>query len=591
MTRGPFKIERGRRTRGFGLRAVVALSSALVAVWVLVDFLFGESLRESWFAVFINEWGDLLGLAIGLLVAFLLAMIPSRLESRVDEIADRLNMPIKDFEELVHHALDTLNAVSDRPNSRFLLISASPMLGIELAHDDPRMVKWKALLDARVNGKLHTRVVCLNLRRSKSPRSDLGEFAHALAEVYLGQPERANEIFRSAKTQLLDFARLCERVKGSEVSFGVGGDPPFQIILGIDESTSYAKGIVYHATSASLRDKVGVWGFVTQDFRTTTLLEQVFRHIEKSTTKLDSDPRDAFQTKRDEEIEMHYQSHPNPYEFIATELEGKPNLVINSPAVFPSDISLARQPIALAIDHAFKTLLPNINDLVGIDVGTGCGLHAFHLARYCREVYACDVKRAAIVNAQENQGRLRSTHPNVANIRFYEGSFEQLFLPDPARALADKWPVIVFNHPLYPTTGAVSDGKYKYGSDILHSFLKFAIPAIGERGFVILAAARIASGHNPMDICHSNGLELVDEPFEYDHPDYSWVKACIFRKRTAKISPRTRSTSVPASTIVSSHTFAEQGEMPPILVVQRDPAFLHAPRHSDPNADFKAGSL
>lgn len=470
---------------------VIVGSLALLGILSIVHDHYYPNPGDHTWSVFWAHWGAQLGVAFTVLLAAAVALLPSHLEREVQGLAERIQSPLSSFDQVVAKATALLQELGDRPNTVFKFVSACPVLGLELG--DNSRNRWRSLLVSRIEAGCETEIVCLDPGSSAaSPLSPLGAFCKALAESHLNQPDRSHELYDHARRQIEFFqSNYCDT---ANLTFRLGAEPPFQIIISRNEQ-GHHKAILYFSSAASLSGNLPAWGFATEDDRMAKVLESLFQYVSEAAIDASQDPRSSLQKERDSELLILRNKRNQGIELAFDQITPGFKLIVK-PEVFPPDIALARNSFVDAIGKGVELVWKNTppEQRYGVDIGTGTGILALMLAKHAPKVLATDIGTAEIANARANVERYKATVKSPADIQVVHSDlFESVAIPSVAK------PLIVFNHPYYPSPSNVFNvGGLKAGIHLIEPFLKDAKTYIENGGGVIMPYSEIADQHNPL---------------------------------------------------------------------------------------------
>lgn len=473
------------------------------------------------FKSFMDEWGAAIGILYTIVLGVFVALIPNRLERRVQEVSERIESPLQSFHEIFHSAVELLEELGRDKKTTFRMIAAAPVLGFELSEDERD--RWSAALAGRVEGGCPTEIICLSADLTgKSPKSSLGRFCDALAVHYKRDASLSGKLFRTAQDDLSHFQALA-KVKPN-FKLRTGEDPPLQIILAKD-SRGRSKGIIYFANTATITKGVMVSGFRSEDSRTTAVMDQLFEFVRASAVDAIEDPRDSDQRDRDAEL-MTYRNGKAPI-YKAPFPEIHPGLEIEiTERVFPADKALARGLFVEAIKDAAGVVWRDIPTprRLGIDMGTGAGTLAIQLSKFCERVWAIDIDTVAIECARKNTHVYKTMTNSGCNFDYIVSDLFRGVQAPPA----DSVPLIVFNHPYYPTLASNNPQMgMRYGTALVRDFLNQARPFLGRGGGIVMSSARLAKEHGPVEIAGPLGYSTAFLRQEH-HPKYGSVSVWLF---------------------------------------------------------------
>jgi release factor glutamine methyltransferase len=504
--------------------AVMVFVVACLALWDahLVFLIFNP--MGTW-GQFFSEWGTPLSIAYTVVLATLISLIPSRFEKDLKFLEDRIQSPISSFTQVVNRAEVLLKDLGNKPNTEFMLVSASPALGLEL--DDAKRREWQDLLASRIavdDTSCKTSIVCLNpYPTAGSSQSALGEFCKVLADS-LGPGERVpyDVLFNRGRKGIEDFQAAYANRKN--FTFKFGSDPPCQVIIARDEKGN-RKSIFYLSSTSTLRRGLPPSGFYTEESRMGDVLDHVFQYVSGGAADPPEDSRTLLQRDRDFQLQMEAQKHAEDSWHECPQIAAGFKLLVKK-GVFPPDIALAADDFAGAVEQAADLVWKGVPEAnrVGIDVGTGTGILALLLAKYCPLVIATDIGEAEIENAKENFQRYNGISSTV-RVEARRGSL----LETVTLAEAGGSPLIVFNHPYYPSPSNVfSVGGPNAGLACIAPFLKQAKDFVANGGGVVMPYAKIAGRHNPYDVAMDLDYKAGFVGTKHEHPKYGTHRICLF---------------------------------------------------------------
>jgi methylase of polypeptide subunit release factors len=413
------------------------------------------------------------------------------------------------FESIFKEALSILEFVENDPKSKFLIIAAAPVFGIELPEEDRK--QWTNQLRSRIVNNYDTKMVCLDPRPRDGQKSALDRFCSALARHY--KKKESGEEYQRYKEialdDLLEFGQLTLSHSDGSAEIRIGDDSPYQLVLA-ENGKSIKRGLLYFSSQKTLDGAIEMTGITMQDLEFTQALSQLFEFIWNLgtlSTYKKFDNRSREQVSRDDELRM----------LLKSRTEVRPATIKNislmvHPGVIPPDFEIGIEQIIEAIGYVRKIDLAKVksNRLIGIDVGTGTGILALKLAEYCSYVYATDIDDKAVNNAIANVEQYLKNQADQ-KIEVYQCDLLEKVPP----LGPDKVPLIVFNHPFYPSPRdlyhtAVPDA----GIELIKRFLAFASKVVGEDGKIIMPYSTIAEEHNPSLVAQDYELECKTIPFK-----------------------------------------------------------------------------
>lgn len=450
------------------------------------------------FSTFMSIHGATLGCLFAIVSAVLIVFVPSRLESELATMAEGLRSPLDSFDEVYRRAKDLLSSLSDEQSSVFRMISATPVLGLEYGATENQ--EWIALMESRITTQKQTEIICLH-----GDGQAIEQFCSNLA-VHLGLKDKRLEFLDNARDYIGRFKQAAEsktfRLRECDSS-------PAQIVIASSGNPKKPKtGLVFYATAESLQPNRRVTGFVTTDPRMIQLLEYVFEHFTTISAAATRDTRTSIQRQRDNELARLSREQPDE---LAVELPYLPkgyNLVVKN-GVFPPDIEIAHDALVRGIQRTIKDVWTGIEtkNRIGLDVGTGSGALALLLAGECDLVYASDIFRNAIENARLNFSRYKQL-PGCDH-KVIE-AFECDLLESIPKPKLGAVPIIVFNHPLYPSIhNHFHVGGTQAGSDLIARFLIAVRAYIEPHGVVLMPQCKIAIEHNVVHIAQAHGFRTL----------------------------------------------------------------------------------
>ena len=470
---------------------LVFASSAAMLIALRSLHLYVHPERSSW-AAFWTDWGAGIGVLYGVILTAIVATLPSRVEGFMTTLAERIQSPLTDFSQVIERASQLLAELGNRKGTVFKVISASPILGLEL--NDSRGDRWQRLLVSRIQADCTTDIICLEPGTQFSPTAPLTTFCRALAEHYLKDPSAFAKLLDRGTKQIQKFQ---DDYRGkTNLTMKFGEEPGYQIIIARDEKGA-SKAILFFSSSRTLTRDIKPAGFSTEDGTMVKVLEMLFDQCSDASKEAAEDPRTARQRERDSQLQiLHEQKGTRPREIPADAVAPKFTLLVN-PEVFPPDFELAGSGFTQAIEKAVEIVWKDvaIGDRLGIDVGTGTGLLALVLAKYCSKVLATDNVDIAVANASENFKRYKSfTHSAVDIQAKYSDLLEQVDPPTGKQV-----PLVVFNHPYYPSPANLfNTGGNRAGSPLIKAFLAQAQTFVENKGGIVMAYSEVAERHDPL---------------------------------------------------------------------------------------------
>src|ERR1039457_862921 len=422
-------------------------------------------------------------------------MLPSQVEGFMTTLAERIQSPLTDFSQVIQRASQLLTDLGDREGTVFKVISASPILGLEL-ENDARGNRWEKLLVSRIVANCETQIICLDPGTQFSTTAPLTTFCRALAEHYLKDPTRFEELLDRGRKQIDRFQDDYQNRTNLTMKFGE--EPGFQIIIAKDEK-GISKAILFFSSSHTLTRNIKPSGFYTEDGTMVKVLEMLFDQQLDIAKKGLEDPRTPSQRKRDMRLQVLHGQKPGDREVPADEIAAGFKLVVRA-EVFPPDIELAGRLFSKAIKQSAEQVwkdVPN-EDRLGIDVGTGTGILALVLSKYCSKVLATDNVDIAITNAKENFKRFKEFTGSSVDL---QAKYSDLLI-QVDRPSAQQTPLIVFNHPYYPSPANVYNiGGAMAGLALIKPFLEQAQSYLNNGGGIVMAYSEVAGEqHNPVDV-------------------------------------------------------------------------------------------
>lgn len=500
---------------------VVVIGSALLLIVLRV---FHDSLhpeRNSW-AVFWTDWGAAIGVLYGVILTAIVAMLPSQVEGFMTTLAERIQSPLTDFSQVIERATQLLAELGNRQGTVFKVISASPILGLELK--DTSGTRWQRLLVSRIEANCTTEIICLDPGTQFCSTAPLTTFCRALAEHYLKQSDLFEELLNRATKQMQRFQD--DYRKRTNLSMKFGEEPGYQIIIARDEK-GISKAILFFSSSHTLTRGIQPSGFSTEDSTMVKVLEMLFDQASEAAKEALEDPRTPKQRERDSRLQVLHEHKGGNREIPANEIAQGFTLLVKA-EVFPPDIELAGNGLSTAIEQSVARVWTGVpvGNRLGMDIGTGTGILALLLAKHCSKVVATDNVDIAISNASENFKRYKQLTGSAVTL---ETKLSDL-LNDVDLPRAEQVPLIVFNHPYYPTPANLFNiGGYKAGLELIVPFLKQAQNYLTNGGGVIMAYSEVAERHNPLTVA----LQLKYKPellFEGRDEDFGVQQVFLFTK-------------------------------------------------------------
>ncbi len=447
--------------------------------------------RNSWSA-FWGDWGAAIGVLYGVILTAIVATLPSRVEDFMTTLAERIQSPLTDFSQVIERASQLLDELGHRKGTVFKVISASPILGLEL--NDSSGNRWERLLVSRIQADRATDIICLDPGTQFSSTAPLTTFCRAMAEHYLRDPNCFAKLLSRGTKQIQKFQDDYREHKNLTMKFGE--EPGYQIIIARDEK-GISKAILFFSSSQTLIRGIKPVGFSTEDATMVKVLEMLFDQCSDAAKEAPDDPRTLRQRERDSQLQVLHEQEGAEAREIKVDVIAPGFTLIVRPEVFPPDFELAGEGFIHAIEKSAAIVWKDVpvENRLGIDVGTGTGILALVLAKYCSKVLATDNIDIAVKNAEENFKRYRTLkHPPVSLQAKYSDLLEQV---DPLSA--GQVPLIVFNHPYYPSPANLFNiGGDKAGLKLIRLFFQQAQSHLNHGGGIVMAYPEIAERHNPV---------------------------------------------------------------------------------------------
>ena len=488
----------------------------LLAARVLYQLLQPTPGKHDW-TDFWLDWNAGIGVLCTILLAAVVATLPSRVESRIEAIAERMQSPLSSFDEVAERATKLLEGLGARSNTKFRYTSATPILGVEL--DESHREKWRRLLIARIEAGCLTEAVCLDPNAHDGQAlSSLGEFCKVLAESYLKNKTQFSLMWDRARGFTEDFGQRFSSY--SNFKMRLGGDPPFQLIIASDEE-GFTKAVLYFASEETLRGDVKPSGFSTEDARMCEVLNRLFDHVTAEAVQNAKDKRTDLQRKRDAVLQSLRKEKDQEYDLEMDDVSKGFRLLVK-PGVFPPEIEVVKKSFYGAIESAANLVWCDVDveKRIGIDVGSGTGILALYLARYAPTVLATDIGAREIDNVKSNIARFNKLNPGNVTIT----ALRTDLLERVDEYVGNLVPLIVFNHPFYPSPSNVfSVGGERAGSAIIQPFLEQARKILTSGGGVIMPYAALAGNHNPLVAATDLGFtsQLLSKGTDEEYGDHS----------------------------------------------------------------------
>ncbi len=477
-------------------KLVTIIIVASMTVLAVTNYTYLRIYPQSNYTEMMANWGSTIGIIFTLLAVIFVAIIPSKVESQIEKIGERLNTPISTFDHLFKESISILEELGDNTNSSFMMIAAAPILGIEL--EPERQNKWRGHISHRITAKCLTEIIYLS-DTAVVDSSPLYNMCIAL-ENYLKEQKiemTATTIYQKARSEIDEFSKLKENY--DNLKLFSGGDPPIQLVLGEDD-LGFRKGILYFASTDTLSSKLPVSGFVTQDHRQYNILKRLFNGIKLNAQEHRPDVRSSSQRIRDNQL-LDYMSDSKTRIIQVPQLDNFELKI--SKKVFPPDLELVRNPLIKGIKEASELVWKSvpIKNRVGVDVGCGCGILGLILSNYSNSIILTDISEDAIANTEENFKKFKKTRPKIEYQILKCNLLEQVSINK------SKIPIMIFNHPYYPTpVNVYHTGGELGGMKIINDFLESAKEKIG-RGGIIMPYASISREHNPASCATNLGYQ------------------------------------------------------------------------------------
>jgi methylase of polypeptide subunit release factors len=462
----------------------------------------------------LNLWGTIIGvLSTGLIAA----LIPSRVDKKIEKIVEELQDPLTDFKQIFEKALSLLEWLNNEEGSKYFITSATPIFGIELDKKDRD--RWEKAIKKRINhhendSSTETSIYCLDWKKDGIfPRSPLFEFCKELEKGGLlaqtedenGKPLNKIGLFKRSLEVFRDFSRYYSH-KGFNLL--CGPRPPLQVVLATN-AKGESKGVIYFTTKR-LKNYGGhnVSGFATQDHVWIDTITEIKNYLEKqgneSCKNFIYDSRTPEQNQRCLDLVEYQLENSNPRDQKVRDINVKVY-----PGVFPPEYGIMT---TLFIDsiRIIKTMIrKNYKfECIGIDVGTGTGILALELAKYCNIVYATDLYETCIQNAKDN---LRGIKYKYKHLKSYE--IVQCNLLQGINKLPDEdFIIVVFNYPLYNSPLKVYNPVGKAGKEILNDFFEQISGKFADNKVIILLPYSDLSGEeqSPLKVSIQHGFKYKD---------------------------------------------------------------------------------
>jgi precorrin-6B methylase 2 len=253
----------------------------------------------------------------------------------------------------------------------------------------------------------------------------------------------------------------------------------------------------------------------------TMLMDNLFEYWSKKADKPHLDMRTLEQRKRDFAMIKFWHNNQHDIERPSDDILPGLRIVVHK-GVFPPTISVAGDPLlkalGLAANKLWKDKKVDQFKRVGVDIGTGCGILALMLAKYCQKVWATDLGEAEIENARENFERFKKL--STEKTCDFDAKQDNLFGQFSGSFQEGMVPLIVFNHPFYPSMHTVfGTGGEKGGREIIHEFLVAALGVLKttKGGAIVMPYSEIAGDlHDPRSVATIFGYEaeILAEPKE-----------------------------------------------------------------------------
>lgn len=444
--------------------------------------------------------------------------------------------PISSFSEALKRAQELLDELEVSPPSELMMVVVSP--DVDLYEKSGRL---RHTLETRIEEGGITKIVCLSPHANGKP-SDLCDFCASLATKERAGSDHDPALMPQSDGTEADGVALFERGwkavrhfhKYATIfsqSFGLKfANPQFQLIL-VKNSSGVVKFIFYVSRKSTSDEDLQMKGFYSEDPKMGETFQNLFNEVWENAEAPPEDTRSSKQCARDAELQIIGAGRRQAREWPKVEVSAKFGLPIDlhmKPGVFPPDIALAENDFVEAIEVAARQIwgdrVPR-DKRIGIDVGTGTGLLALLLSRHCDVVVGTDIDQVALENFNINTDRYLKTEHDLETERYPEHrrksrkpvpSFVPILchllqgLKNSNIPLAGRTPLIVFNHPYYPSPSNMFHvgGNTGGGAAILTDFLKQAKPFLSGGGAILLPDAELAGTHRPAVLAPDEGYDM-----------------------------------------------------------------------------------
>lgn len=516
------------------LRTVLFGNGFKVAAWALIPSILLYFVRgwheQKWdFAKFLE---GPYGIGVGLLISVVIGIMVTFIPNDVQTIVEALSKPLTGIQEIKDEALSMLERAGTAPESRFWMIAAAPVFGIELPDKDVQ--EWRDLVEARIRNGLNVEFLCWKWESPGGVKdSHLGKFCKQL-QSYLqtmryAQASEPGAYIRRTWQMVDEMLALARGGRRDQFFLGLVGEPPIGLVYSSDGHKERA--LFYFVTEFSMESKMEVLGFSTENRTWVQMAEQAFKKLKSEVQPL-VDNRTPDERDRDRNLFTKYEDTTKD----AARRECKiGDLTVHiAPEVFPSDSGLAVKALLEAIKSADAKVFGRMtrDQKLGIDVGTGCGILALALARFCGQVYATDNFEPAYENARETAKAAAGAVPQLGKIDvFFCDLIDKVPAPQKQRQL------MVFNHPLYPSPFNVyNTGGPTGGNQIVERFLKQANARMEPGDAIIMPYSSVSANHDPEVVAMK--MDFVSETLRSLSGDDNVVnKVYLFTKKASLPAP------------------------------------------------------
>jgi len=505
-----------------------------------LDRLFSVSFFSKVFMIlrtFMINWGNLATFLIGFLIGFLIPTISElnsiKIKDHTKQIRDYIRGNLLTFDDVYYRICDLLEIAQDDPNSCFVLVSQSPLIGIDIWSRHDQTYKYWCLLLNRISAKNACRFVCLSPFGSSGMMvndSLTGQFYNYLEEynppkfgsTRVGEQRRnVDEMFTDTK----EFFKVAFASNSVDIIFR--DTIPYQVYL-VRKGNGTKICVLLMSGQEAIKRNLPSGGFVSEDLSFIQLIEDSV----KALVGVDRDPYELRHTHTKDILEkakIYASTHMgDPSDLSTIDLDNLDSFSFEGvsltlwPYVFDPRAAESSSIVASRLRKIFQQLKSPVKKPIVFDIGCGSGLLGIIAAKMgASEVFAVDHNPIAVKCSEYNFLQ------NNVNGKVLEGN---LFDPIKQKYGSKKADIIVADLPFldcYPYAedknekiiqSAYFDFEQKSNLEFLHLAHEYLAPD----GYVILSFSN---------------LDSVSE-FERNIEDLGWHIAEHTRKGTKQNSYR-----------------------------------------------------